>query len=133
MPGLPQPELSVAAEERAKPRRVGSTAWSGLRRPPVAAWCTPPQFPLGHYTKAHLETRLELTVAYYATLRPHQGLDGATPAEVFLGKETAATRAVRPPRIGERDPTDRDPLPLEVVFLDTERRLPVIVPTQRAA
>ena len=84
-------------------------------------------------SQAHLEARVELALAYYAALRPHQGLDGATPAEVFLGKEPAATRAVRPPRIGERDPTDRDPLPFEVVFLDTERRLPVIVPIERAA
>jgi len=84
-------------------------------------------------SKEHLEHRLELTLAYYAALRPHQGLGGATPAEVYLDEQPAAARAVPPPRIGERDPTAADWLPLEVVFLDPARRLPVLVPTRRAA
>jgi len=84
-------------------------------------------------SKSHLEARLGLALAYYGFLRPHQGLGGPTPAEVYLHVEPAITRAVPPPRVGERDPTAGDWLPLEVVFLDPERRMPVIVPTGRAA
>ncbi len=81
----------------------------------------------------HLERRLRLVTAYYAMARPHQGLGGATPAEVFLGEQPAAERAVRPPRVGRRHPPGARPLPLEVVYLDRERRLPVLVPAERAA
>ena len=84
-------------------------------------------------SKAHLEARLELTLGYYAALRPHQGLGGATPGEVYLGEQPAATVAVPPPRKGTRDPTGDDSLPFDVVFLDVERRLPVLVPTKKAA
>jgi putative transposase len=81
----------------------------------------------------HLEHRLRLVTAYYAMARPHQGLGGATPAEVLLGEQPAAARAIRPPRVGTRQPPGDMPLPLEVVYLDRERRLPVLVPIERAA
>jgi hypothetical protein len=59
-------------------------------------------------------------LGYYLCFRPHQGLAGATPAEVFLGVEPACTKAVGPPRgqAGE-GPQQR---PFEVGFLDPEKR-----------
>jgi len=82
---------------------------------------------------AHLEARVELALGYYSTLRPHQGLGGATPAEVYLDETPAVESAVPPPRKRARSTTGDEPLPFEVVFLDSERRLPVLVPTRQAA
>ena len=82
---------------------------------------------------AHLEARVELALGYYSALRPHQGLCGATPAEVYLDETPAIENAVRPPRKTARSPTEDEPLPFEVVFLDPERRLPVLVPASIAA
>jgi transposase InsO family protein len=45
-----------------------------------------------------LERRLEMTLTHYVLFRPHQGLQGATPAETFLGREPARRRAASPPR-----------------------------------
>jgi putative transposase len=84
-------------------------------------------------SKTHLEHRVDRALCYYACLRPHQGLAGATPAEVFNDVEQAAASAVRPPRRTARSPTSAQPLPLAVVYLDPERRLPVLVPTRNAA
>jgi transposase InsO family protein len=69
---------------------------------------------------AHLQARTELALAYYAHLRPHQGLGGATPAEVYLDETPAVKRAVPPPRIHERASPRDGPLP-------------VLVPVRRAA
>ena len=82
---------------------------------------------------AHLEARVKLALGYYSSLRPHQGLSGATPAEVYLDETPAAENAVPPPRKAARSITGDQPLPFEVVFLDPERRLPVLVPTAKAA
>ncbi len=82
---------------------------------------------------AHLEARTELALTYYSTLRPHQGLGGATPAEVYLDETPAIQNAIPPPRKTARSTTGDEPLPFEVVFLDPERRLPVLVPATRAA
>jgi len=76
-------------------------------------------------TLADLERRLQLALFHYVGLRPHQGLRGATPAEILLGLEPAAERAASPPRgrPGEGPP---DP-PLAVDFLDrTHRALPFL-------
>jgi transposase InsO family protein len=54
---------------------------------------------------AHLEARVELALMYYPSLRPHQGLGGATPTEVYLGKTPAVENAVRPPRKTAREST----------------------------
>jgi hypothetical protein len=70
---------------------------------------------------------------YYAAFRPHQGLNGATPTEVLQNLKPAAASAIPPPRIGQRQPPGDHPLPLEVVYLDPERRLPILVPTDEAA
>jgi putative transposase len=82
---------------------------------------------------AHLEVRVELALAYYSHLRPHQGFGGATPAEVYRGETPAAQSAVPPPRKTRGSTTGEEPLPLEVVFLDHERRMPVLIPTRKAA
>jgi len=82
---------------------------------------------------AHLEARVELALAYYSALRPHQGLGGATPAEVYFEETPAIDSAVPPPRKTARSGTGDQPLPYEVVFLDPERRLPVLVPAAKAA
>ena len=83
--------------------------------------------------KAQLEAKLEITLTYYSALRPHQGLDGATPWEVLDGKKPATASAIPPPRAGERQPPGVGVLPLTVVFLDAQRRLPVLIPTDLAA
>ena len=70
---------------------------------------------------------------YYSSLRPHQGLGGATPAEVYLDETPAVEKAVQPPRKAVGSTTGDQPLPFEVVYLDPERRLPVLVPTRKAA
>ena len=55
-------------------RTAGARGWSGI---PVL----PP------FSAAYLDSRNELVLTYYSTIRPHQGLGGATPAEVnFKGQ-----------------------------------------------
>ena len=73
-----------------------------------------------------LEQRLQIGLFHYAYIKPHQGLDGATPAEVFLGREPARLSADHPPRgrPGEGPPD----LPFDIEFIDSERMLPVLVP-----
>lgn len=69
-----------------------------------------------------LEPRIGLGLFYYSVLKPHQGLAGATPAEVYFQKEPARLSAVSPPR--EIDPM---PPPAFVLrHLDAARRLPVL-------
>jgi transposase InsO family protein len=82
---------------------------------------------------AHLEVRTEFALAYYAHLRPHQDLGGATPAAVYYDDEPAVLRAVPPPRAKEHVSPGDEPPPFEVVFLDPERRMPVLVPASKAA
>lgn len=70
-----------------------------------------------------LESRIGLGLFYYSVLKPHQGLGGATPAEVYFQAEPRRTRAVPPPR-------ESDPMPppvLVVRYLDPARRLPVLL------
>lgn len=81
----------------------------------------------------HLEAKTALAMAYYSNHRPHQGLDGATPAEVYFGEPPACEQAVPPPRKVAARSTEDDGLPIEVVFLDPERRMPVLVPRRQAA
>jgi len=77
-------------------------------------------------TREDLERRLKTGLLHYAYLRPHQALEGATPAEVYFGIRPAHLSAVPPPRgrPGERSAG----LGLVVVHLDSERRLPVLFP-----
>ena len=74
-----------------------------------------------------LEERVELDLLHYAFLRPHQSLDGATPAEVYLGPERAHLSAIPPPRgLPNHGPVESH---IEIVYLDTERRLPFLLNT----
>jgi len=84
-------------------------------------------------SKAHLVARTELALAYYSDYRPHQGLGGATPAEVYNDVEPAAASAIPPSRKSANALAVEQELPFEVVYLDFERRLPVLVPTRMAA
>jgi len=46
----------------------------------------------------HLEARTRLALMYYSNHRPHQGIGGATPAEVYFDTPPAIESAVPPPR-----------------------------------
>ncbi len=69
--------------------------------------------------------KVELGLLHYAHFRPHQGLGGATPAEMYFGRTPAHLSAIPPPRgrPGE-GPVDS---PFRVEYLDAERLLPVLV------
>ena len=76
-------------------------------------------------TREDLEDRLELPLAYYLCFRPHEGLQGATPAEAFFGATPAHQAAVEPPRgrLGE-GPAQA---PFVIEYLDPDkRRFPVL-------
>ena len=72
-----------------------------------------------------LMEKVELGLLHYAHFRPHQGLGGATPAEMYFGTTPAHLSAIPPPRgrAGE-GPMD---LPFRVDYLDAERLLPLLV------
>ncbi len=74
--------------------------------------------------RAHLEERVGIALKYYATLRPHQGLDGATPADVYFGHSTKIETLRHDVGIE---------LPFKIVYADPERLLPHLVPTADAA
>jgi putative transposase len=74
--------------------------------------------------QSELELRLELGLRYYAFLRPHQGLGGATPAEIHFGLEPRHTSAVPPPRGRPGEGAGDSPFTIE--YLDRERRLPYL-------
>jgi transposase InsO family protein len=76
-----------------------------------------------------LAAKVEMGLVHYANFRPHQGLGGAAPAEVYFGRTPAHLAAIPPPRgrPGE-GPLD---LPFLIDYLDAERLLPVLF--QRAA
>jgi transposase InsO family protein len=76
-----------------------------------------------------LEKRLELGLRYYAYLRPHQGLGGATPAEVYFGITPAHLSAVHPPRARPGEGTMH--APVAIAYLDPDRHLPFLI--RRAA
>lgn len=70
-----------------------------------------------------LSRRVETSLAYYASFRPHSSLDGATPREVYFGLPPAHLHAVSPPRRSQVDN-----LTLEGAYFDPEaRRLPVLI------
>ncbi len=77
-------------------------------------------------TQHELERRVKLALFYYAYLRPHQDLEGATPAEIYFGLPPAHLSAVSPPRARPRE--GRLEAPFHITFLDHERFLPVLIP-----
>jgi putative transposase len=78
-----------------------------------------------------LERRTEPALFYYAYLRPHQGLDGATPAEVFFGQPPAPQCAISPPRARPREGPAR--APFQIAYLDSERFFPVLLAEENSA
>lgn len=74
---------------------------------------------------ADCRRRLGLGLLHYSCSRPHQSLGGATPAEIYFGLTRAYLSAVQPPR-GRRGEGPKEP-PLQIVYLDPERLLPILV------
>jgi hypothetical protein len=60
----------------------------------------------------------------------HQGIKGATPAELYFGKRPACTEARRPPRAYEKKSEDKL---FEIAYLDPEFMFPVLLPKPIAA
>ena len=75
-------------------------------------------------TAGDAERDIAMALVYYAHFRPHTGLRGATPAEVYHGSEPAHLHAVQPPRGQRGDPPV--PLPARVEFLGDDRRFPYL-------
>ena len=73
-----------------------------------------------------LERRLDLAFGYYLWLRPHRGLDGATPAECMLGLRPAHLDAVPPPRGRPGEAVEASP-PFELRYLGPDRSLPYLL------
>jgi hypothetical protein len=73
--------------------------------------------------------RVALGLVHYAFFRPHAGLGGATPAEVYFGQTPAHLSAKPPPR-GTPGQAMEAPR-FDIVFLDAKRRLPILL--RRAA
>jgi hypothetical protein len=81
-------------------------------------------------TSLALNQRLQTGLRYYAYLKPHQGLAGATPAEMYYGRTPARQEAVRPARAYENK---QDDALFDIAYLDPEEFLPVLVPKNQAA
>jgi transposase InsO family protein len=71
-----------------------------------------------------LERDIARALHYYAYHRPHQGLGGATPAEIYFGHEPAHLKAVQPPRGRRGEPPV--PCPVSVEYLDGDPRFPFL-------
>jgi transposase InsO family protein len=86
------------------------------------------------WSPGELVHRLNAGLYYYAFHKPHQGLNGATPAEIFFGLRPANSLARRPLREFELARKKKlDQKTFEIRYLDQERLLPVLVPTKKAA
>jgi transposase InsO family protein len=72
-----------------------------------------------------LEERLAYAVLHYSFYRPHQALQGMTPAEVFFGWPAAHDDAKVPPRGHRGEPGD--PPPFQIEFLDPHHRHPILI------
>ncbi|HYU26127.1 MAG TPA: DDE-type integrase/transposase/recombinase [Thermoanaerobaculia bacterium] len=59
-------------------------------------------------SRAHLEEQVRLGLFFYASLRPHQGLGGATPAEIYFSVPAPHEVAASPPAGNARDPSAPD-------------------------
>jgi len=72
-----------------------------------------------------LMEKIELGLVHYAHFRPHQGLGGATPTEIYFGRTPSHLSAIPPSRgrSGE-GPVDS---PFRIEYLDAEHLLPVLV------
>jgi putative transposase len=81
--------------------------------------------PLPPLFREDLERRLELALAHYIHFRPHTGLGGATPAEIFFARRPAHLAAIHPPRGQLGDPSR--PPPIRIASLDKEGRYPILL------
>jgi putative transposase len=72
-----------------------------------------------------LMEKVGLGLIHYAYFRPHQGLNGATPAETYFGRTPAHLSAIPPPR-GRPGEGPINP-PFRIDYLDAERLLPVLI------
>jgi transposase InsO family protein len=72
-----------------------------------------------------LMEKVEIGLVHYAHFRPHQGLGGATPAEIYFGRAPSHLSAIPPPR--GRPGESRTDSPFRVDYLDAERLLPVLI------
>ena len=80
-------------------------------------------------TKRDSDARLALGLFHYAFLRPHQSLDGATPAEAFLGVRAPPGPQEFSPAPRARPGEGLSRCPFAIRFLDKEQRLPFLVRT----
>jgi transposase InsO family protein/DNA-binding transcriptional regulator YiaG len=80
---------------------------------------------IGPLVAEDLMEKIELGLLDYAHFRPHQGLGGATPAEIYFGRTPSHLSAIPPPR--GRPGEGRMDSPFRVDYLDAERLLPVLV------
>jgi len=81
-------------------------------------------------TASALNERLLAGLPYYAYLKPHQGLGGATPAEIYYGINPARQNAKRPSRSYENK---QDDTLFEIAYLDPDGFLPKLIPKNQAA
>jgi transposase InsO family protein len=83
----------------------------------------------------HLEDRVDRALFYYATLRPHQGLAGATPTEMYFGLTPPGSEVPSATPASRASPSSSDEavLPFEVTWLDPERRMPFLIRAKNAA
>ncbi|MGH9821763.1 MAG: transposase [Blastocatellia bacterium] len=72
-----------------------------------------------------LQERLLTGLFHFAYHRPHQGIGGATPAEMYYCLTQSCQAAIRPARAYESKTDDRL---FEIAYLDPERFLPVLIP-----
>src|ERR1035437_6182980 len=80
---------------------------------------------IGPLVAEDLMVKVEIGLDHYAHFRPHQGLGGATPAEIYFGRSPAHLSAIPPPR-GRPGEGPMDP-PFRVEYFDAERLLPLLV------
>jgi len=80
---------------------------------------------MGPLAAEDLMAKVEMGLVHYAHFRPHWGLGGATPAEIYFGRTPSHLSAIPPPR-GRPGEGPIDP-PFRIEYLDAERLLPVLV------
>jgi hypothetical protein len=80
--------------------------------------------------KEDLDRRMADALNFDVYHRPHMGLEGATPPEVYFKLRRAHRKAVHPPRGKLTDPAIETPYRVE--YVDQERRLPILVRKEAA-
>jgi transposase InsO family protein len=87
------------------------------------------------WTPAEWIRRLDDGLYYYAFHKPHQGLNGATPAELYFGVAPAHTSAKRPLRqfeLKKAKSKESDTRLFEIAYLDPEQCLAVLASNKAA-